>query len=292
MAKGTFAYKAVAGYFFHDEEETGPNVPRAVTRSGMGLINRAYDTDAAFDPERKKTQWERFVYFVEHQARQEHRYKIIFLIRHGQGYHNLKESQVGLRAWNDHWSLVDTDGVISWTDALLTGIGREQAKALGEFWRDSIKNGTVPLPRKLYTSPLMRCLETTKFTYSGLPDLEFRPLIKEKLRERNGEHTCDRRSTRSWISSNFPEYEIEAGFTEEDEEWRPDRRETAVEIAGRVRLLLDDIFTNDDETIISFTAHSGLIRALYDVTGHRDVWVGAGAMVPMLIRAEKRRREE
>lgn len=169
----------------------------------------------------------------------------------------------------------------------MTGIGREQAKALNDFWRESIKNKTVPVPQKLYTSPLTRCLDTTKYTYSGLPGQEFKPVIKEKLRERNGKHTCDRRSTRSIISTNYPEYEIEAGFAEDDEEWRPDHRETEAEIADRVRQLLDDIFTNEDETIISFTAHSGLIRALYDVTGHKDVWVGAGAMVPVLIRAEE-----
>lgn len=178
---------------------------------------------------------------------------------------------------------MEGDGVMDWSDARLTEKGREQAEALNNFWRESIESRTVPTPRRYYTSPLARCLETTKITYSGLPGL---PIVKEKLRERNGEHTCDRRSTRNWIASNYPEYGIEAGFTENDELWRPDQRETEEEIAGRVRQLLDDVFTNEVNTIISFTGHSGLIRALYDVTGHSDVWVAAGAMVPLLIRAE------
>ncbi|XXH03816.1 hypothetical protein Hte_010222 [Hypoxylon texense] len=281
MATRTLAYRAVAGYFLHDEEEAGPG-HRATTQPGLGLINRTYKTDAVFDPNGSKTQWERFVYFVEHQNQLEQgkvQYKIVFLIRHGQGYHNVKEAQA-------HWSLMESDGVMNWSDARLTEKGRDQAEALNKFWRESIENRTVPAPQRYYTSPLARCLETTKITYSGLPGREFRPIVKEKLRERNGEHTCDRRSTRSWIASNYPEYEIEVGFTENDEEWRPNQRETEEEIAGRVRQLLSDVFTSDDKTIISFTAHSGLIRALYDVTGHSDVWVEAGAMVPLLIRAE------
>lgn len=278
-------YRAVAGYFLHDEEETGPE-HRATTQPGLGLINRTYETDAVFDPNGNKTQWERFVYFVEHQnqlGQGKVQYKIVFLIRHGQGYHNVKEAQVGRHAWDTHWSRMEGDGVMDWSDARLTEKGREQAEALNNFWRESIESRTVPTPRRYYTSPLARCLETTKITYSGLPGL---PIVKEKLRERNGEHTCDRRSTRNWIASNYPEYGIEAGFTENDELWRPDQRETEEEIAGRVRQLLDDVFTNEVNTIISFTGHSGLIRALYDVTGHSDVWVAAGAMVPLLIRAE------
>lgn len=68
----------------------------------MGLIDRAYETDAIFDPEGKKTQWERFTRFLEHKNEQGQgrvQYKLIFLIRHGQGYHNLKEAEVGRHAW-------------------------------------------------------------------------------------------------------------------------------------------------------------------------------------------------
>ncbi|KAI1773430.1 phosphoglycerate mutase-like protein [Hypoxylon cercidicola] len=282
-------YQTVAGYFYHDEEPTGPGY-RA---PGLGLIDRTYETDAAFDPDSNKTQWERFVHFIEDQNRQEQgqvKYKIIFLIRHGQGYHNLKEAEVGRLAWDAEWSHMEGDGHISWSDARLTRKGREQAEELNEFWRESIRNKTVPIPQSYYTSPLARCLETTRIAYT-LPHLEFRPIVKEKLRERNGKHTCDRRSTRSWIASSYPGYVIEAGFTENDEGWRPDQRETEEEVADRVKQLLYDIFANDNNTIISITAHSGLIRALYSVTGHSDVWVAAGAMVPVLIRCGPRRNQ-
>lgn len=147
----------------------------------------------------------------------------------------------------------------------------------------------MPTPQSHYTSPLARCLETTRLVFSGLevaPDRPFQPVIKNKLRERFGEHTCDRRSTRSWIVSNYPEFKIEDGITENDEEWKADKRETENEIANRVKELLDDVFLNDNKTFISFTAHSGLIRALYSVTKHPEVWVSAGTMVPLLIKGE------
>lgn len=36
------------------------------------------------------------------------------------------------------------------------------------------------------------------------------------VRETLGEHTCDRRSKASEVKAQFPEYQFEAGFSEED----------------------------------------------------------------------------
>ncbi|OTB07014.1 hypothetical protein M426DRAFT_257423 [Hypoxylon sp. CI-4A] len=290
-ANKKFTYQAVPTFFLHDNEVTGPEF-RATTRPSLGLIDRPYETDAQFDPEGKRTQWERFVYFLEHQnqlGQGKVFYKLAFVIRHGEGYHNVKEAEVGRHAWEDYWATVDGDGHSTWSDAHLTEKGKAQAQTLNAFWRDSTVSIKIPLPQKFYTSPLARCLETTKITYSDLnapADRPFKPMIKERLRERFGVHTCDRRSPRSWIASNYPDYEIEPSLTEADELWKADVRETESEVADRVAKFLDDVFTSDDSYIISLTAHSGLIRALYNVTNHRDVWVSAGALVPVLIKAE------
>ncbi|KAI1103165.1 phosphoglycerate mutase-like protein [Jackrogersella minutella] len=288
---GAFTYSTVPGFFLHDEQPIGPSF-RAITQEGLGLIDIAYETDAISDPGRTKTQWERFVHFVNHQnARGRGRvsYKVIFLMRHGEGYHNVKEAQVGRHEWNSYWSLLEHDGHSNWLDARLTGRGREQARELNAFWRKHIENLRVPAPQSYYASPLARCLETTRLTYSTLnvpSDRPFRPVIKEELRERFGRHTCDRRSTKTWIASNYPGFRIDPSLTENDELWDADRRETEGEAVDRARRFLDDVFNNDDKTFISVTAHSGLIRALYSAIGHREVWVAAGALVPVLIRAE------
>lgn len=64
-------------------------------------------------------------------------------------------------------------------------------------------------------------------------------------------------------------FEVESDFTEQDELWQPNDRETAQEHVVRVKELLDDIFNSEQRSVISFTTHSGTIRALYAVTGHR-----------------------
>ncbi|KAI2639072.1 phosphoglycerate mutase-like protein [Hypomontagnella submonticulosa] len=270
----TFTYQVAAGFFKHDNEPEGPSF-RATTQPGMGLINQVYETDQSFDPQRQKTQWQRFLYYVDQLNRAgggKTVYKLVYVIRHGEGYHNVKEAQVGRHAWEGQWARLDGDGTISWSDATLTE-------------KDSAQNGAgVPPPQRLYTSPLTRCLQTTSYAYAGVP---FKPIIREGLRERNGVHTCDRRSPRSWIRNNFPGFHIGRDLTENDDLWKPDQRETMEGVQGRVKAVLDEIFSNETKTIISITAHSGLVRALYSVVGHRGVWVAAGAMVPVLISARK-----
>lgn len=161
------------------------------------------------------------------------------------------------------------------------------------FWEDAAVSLKLPLARRHYATPLARCLETCEMAFSelALPPGKgevppFKPLIKELIRERLGVHTCDRRRTRTWIHENHPGFAIEEGFSELDQLWRPDVRETIEEHAARVEAFLDDLFASDDAPIISVTAHSGTILALYEVIGHPEVRVAPGAIVPILIRAE------
>lgn len=127
-------------------------------------------------------------------------------------------------------------------------------------------------------------------TFSNIQMAEgkrFRPIVKEALREITGVHTCDKRRNRSWIETAFPNYEIEPGFTEMDELWSSDRRETLEEHAALVTSFLTEVFEDDEATFISFTTHSGTIRALYLAIGHPDVWVAPGAVVPVVVRRER-----
>ena len=68
----------------------------------------------------------------------------------------------------------------------------------------------------------------------------------QNCREEYGEHTCDRRSSRTFIRSKYPQFEIEEGFAEEDELWTPIRESTA-HVAIRAREILDRIFNADEE---------------------------------------------
>lgn len=190
-----------------------------------------------------------------------------------------------------HWSKLEGDGTVSWADADLTPTGQGQARALNAFWRAALVDDKIPAPEKYYVSPHSRTLETCKLSLSGLAvpaDRPFKPVVKEMLRERYGEHTCDRRRCRSWITDNYPEFDIEAGLTETDELWTAEALEEPEHVSGRMTRMLADVFQNDeDKTFVSFTMHSWAIFALHLAVGHDGVWVTPGSMVPLLVRAEK-----
>jgi hypothetical protein len=106
------------------------------------------------------------------------------------------------------------------------------------------------------------------------------------------EHTCNRRSTRSWIASNYPSFSFEAGFTEDDELWTGTTTEVSAAQDFRSKQLLDDIFSSDDKTYLSFTSHSGEITSLLRVIGHRPFRLSTGQIIPVLVKAETVTPEE
>ncbi|KAK0726283.1 histidine phosphatase superfamily [Apiosordaria backusii] len=287
-----FRFTAVPGYF--KMEPRGPML-EVTTMPGMGLIDQSYPTDDTFDPQRSKQPWERFVNFLASLNESEKGravYKLIYVTRHGQGYHNAKEAAVGSAEWESKWVRLEGDGTSTWFDSHLTQEGIRQALAMNAFWQDAASALKLPLPRRYYASPLARCLETCKLSFEGIelpPGQEkppFKPIIKELLRERLHVHTCDRRRSGSWIRENFPLFEFEEGFIDEDVLWKPEGRETLDEHAARVTALLEDVFEHDDEQIISFSSHSGTIAALIAATGHKPFFVEPGNVVPFLIKGE------
>jgi hypothetical protein len=114
----SFTY--VSGIFEHDRQPTGPKSGfRAVrnevsqtarycgddilqrTLPSLGIIPRAYPTDATEQSGGEKTQWERLESYIHHLNEQadDTQYKLLFVARHGQDVHNVKEKVVGRQAW-------------------------------------------------------------------------------------------------------------------------------------------------------------------------------------------------
>lgn len=143
-------------------------------------------------------------------------------------------------------------------------------------------------PQKWVVSPLMRCLRTCDLTWSELGEEGFVPEVKENAREVMGEHTCDRRSSRTVIHNAYPEWTIEDGFPEADEFWQADHRETHTEHDKRTQQLLDDIFNEEPKArVVSLTIHSGAIASFLRVTGHRTFAVPTGGLIPVLVRGRR-----
>ncbi|KAK4541504.1 hypothetical protein LTR36_007950 [Oleoguttula mirabilis] len=288
--KAGFHYEAVSGVFMQDDPATDP-ATFDYSKHNFGLIDRSYDTDAAEDGD--LSQWQRFERYVQLLIRSSTRgtlYKVIYMGRHGEGYHNVAEAFYGTKAWDDYWSKLDGNGTAFWSDAHLTAIGKEQALEAHTFFGEQLAWAKMPAPERYYVSPLFRCLQTANLTFSGLKlpaERPFAPVVKEMMREVMGEHTCDRRSSRTVIRDAFPDWRIEPGFVEEDELWRADHRETYTEHDVRSQALLDELFAHDQSTFVSFTAHSGTIASMLRVTHHREFKLPTGALIPVLIKATR-----
>lgn len=93
-------YTAQRGLFSHDDDPESWDF-RATTRRDLGLLDRLYPTGDAKEQE-TMTQWQRLHQYIRHlnaddQAKQ---YKLLYLIRHGEGVHNVKEKEVGRAEWD------------------------------------------------------------------------------------------------------------------------------------------------------------------------------------------------
>lgn len=220
-------------------------------------------------------------------------YKLFFLGRHGQGYHNLANLKYGEKEWNRHWLRVCGDDEMTWApDPELTELGLAQAKdnrnQVGIELKDKMR-----LPTKFFSSPFSRSVDTLIGTWQDHVVLEdVKPLIKEDFRETIGIHICDKRSPRSVIEEKYAKkgFVIEDGFVEEDIYFKNDYREKVWEQALRMNRLFNYIFDNTDkkkDLFVSVTSHSGSIRTQLLVLGHRAFAIGTGGMIPVLVKATK-----
>jgi broad specificity phosphatase PhoE len=185
---------------------------------------------------------------------------------------------------------MDGDGRITWADPHLNDEGIEQAKSLGQFWSDAVSSDMIPFPGTIYTSPLARTLETTRLAFANVTATHgppFQPIIKELLRERLTNHTCDRRSSLSWIKEHYPDYIVEPGFSEDDVLWSSSREETEEEHVARKQRLLEDMFENDGNEFVALTTHSYAISAILGAMNMAAFRVREGSSVALLVRAER-----
>ncbi|KAJ6437268.1 phosphoglycerate mutase [Purpureocillium lavendulum] len=304
----TIQYTTVPGYFLQDDAATNPS-GFDYAAWNFGLLNRTYPTDGygggggggghqgQQGHGAASTQWQRFKRWVDYlnsNCRNDGRtrYKVLIMGRHGQGWHNAAETFYGTPAWNCYWAELDGNGTATWADPLLTPQGAAEASRANAYFASRLRDHGMPAFDSYYSSPLKRCIQTADGTFSSLDlprNKPFRPTIKELFREGISIHTCDRRSTRREIRDFSPaSFRFEDGFAEHDELWEgaQSKGETDAHQRARSKTVLDDVFAHDDGTWISVTSHSGEIRALLAVLGHREFSLGTGQIIPVLVRAE------
>ena len=148
--------------------------------------------------------------------------KMVHLIRHGQGYHNLLGD-----VYRDFGRSVDSTGGgdadnpyvrPEIEDAPLTAMGRTQAKGLRVATK--ILSGI----ELVVVSPLRRAAETAALSMPHLRTVV--PWVGHPaVQETSGKHTCDRRRDRSEIKDDFPWVDWGLVSPERDGVWTADREQ-------------------------------------------------------------------
>ena len=99
-------------------------------------------------------------------------------------------------------------------------------------------------------------------------------------------HTCDRRSSKTFIAARYPAWKFEEGFKEDDPLWKATERESDDAMDERSKVVLDDVFEHDKKTWISISSHSGEIGSLLRGTLLQCLFTHLGWLKEeMLIRA-------
>lgn len=103
----TWAFQAVPNIFhdFTEDPTYDPQTTKVTTQPLLGLLPRAYPSDHHDDDgdDTEKKSWTRFAAYVNRlneDAPSNVRYKVLYLTRHGVGFHNLKHLEVGRKAWD------------------------------------------------------------------------------------------------------------------------------------------------------------------------------------------------
>ncbi|CAE6511129.1 unnamed protein product [Rhizoctonia solani] len=231
-----FQYEAITGLFVQSEPPTTLNLSRRLNLPAFGLKEHA-----------SPTRWrdlKGYVDLLRRSAPENTRYIVCWLARHGQAWHNM-----GVNASPENASIPEWDSQTA--DPPLTRLGERQSKALNNLWKAELgRNGDpIPLPTKLFCSPLSRALATMELTFGefllGDPNTRApgeRPLVLEGLREFLSPFPHDKRSSKSEILHSFPGVQIEGSFTEEDELWDDTAHESDSQLEARVLSTLDHIF--------------------------------------------------
>lgn len=165
--------------------------------------------------------------------------KVVHLIRHGQGFHNLFSD-----LWKEFGQKVDiTDPKNPYNrpevlDPPLTAIGRQQAQAL------------QPLTKRLtgvqlvVVSPLRRAVETSLLAFphllhaaesdGGLQDEKKKVFLgREECHEEVHSNICDMRRPLSEIKAEFPMVDWSEILEEEDPVWDGGKRESGRSVSDR-----------------------------------------------------------
>jgi broad specificity phosphatase PhoE len=172
--------------------------------------------------------------------------KRLFLIRHGEGVHNVDWYTYGEQAYY----------MKEKTDPHLTNIGVQQAKRCGETFKE-INNIELVI-----TSPMMRCLQTMDNVFKNV---DVPVLANENAREYPMSlQYANKRSKKSELEKLFSYVDFSNLTSEEDNKWNSERLETREELNIRKQNLLDFIKKRPEKNIAIVSHSTYIMNFLYN----------------------------
>lgn len=177
--------------------------------------------------------------------------KLLLLIRHGEGEHNVAKRRFSLVEWFGHEAYDPR-----YLDADLTAIGRGQAVQLGLELATAAAAG-LRIDR-LVVSPLSRAIATAMLAFGPGELGRVRPICIESTREKIGRYQCDKRRSTDELKERFGLRRAEPGqpidnngfsggyvdfsrLSATDELWDLEHRETDSEVTERAERSLAEI---------------------------------------------------
>eukprot|EP00249_Psilotum_nudum_P004287 c17818_g1_i1 orf=416-1276(-) len=217
--------------------------------------------------------------------------KIIYLVRHGQGYHNV--------AGENNYSAYES---YEYFDASLTPLGWSQVDLLH---KNMANRGVAEDIELVVTSPLMRTMQTAVGAFGkkehvigdSLPPLMVAnagnskrsaisssgcpPVVAlECCREHMGIRPCDKRQSISTYRTIFPAIDFSMIERDDDILWKADTRETEEELYQRGRELLAWLLKRMERRI-AVVSHSSFLNHMLRLCGHdcafpiqKELWRG------------------
>lgn len=260
---------SVVDQYFHQSDDSTNDTAFDPLASGLGL-KPGYEWSQVID--------ELEAYNERNSSVQ---YKLVYLQRHGEGFHNIVPPDYTDAEWQCFWKTQNGNGSVEWYDAELTDAGQIQIVNMTRAWIGA----NVPYPESYYVSPMRRTLQTWRLLWGAAP-IKVRPTVIEVARETYGISTSSKRHSREYIERHFGFVEFEPGFSQFDPWWQPDVHESRDHRQLRAQQMLEAIFGGDRSVTVLVVSHSGLIKSVLELIGHRRWDLHTGQMVPVVIRGE------
>ncbi|XP_012449103.1 phosphoglycerate mutase-like protein 1 [Gossypium raimondii] len=183
------------------------------------------------------------------------RCKIVHLVRHGQAMHNVEGD-------------INREALLSphLFDAELSPLGRHQ---VGKLREDVHASGLLKRIELVITSPLYRTMQTAFGVFGSTESNEDagvncpKIMAVELCRDRMGVRPCDMRRRVSECQALFPSIDFSMMDGEEDNMWNPDFRESEEEMAARMGLLMNWLWTRPEQEIVIVSHGIMLQHILY-----------------------------